>query len=64
MTELGIIHLLSAIYLAGVISLAVSLNENRDLQRIVRETLRRWAKFCAIGVALGVAIHLVIRIFA
>lgn len=64
MTELGLIHLLSAIYLAGVISLAVSLNENREPHRIVRETLRRWAKFTVIGVALGVAIHLVITIFA
>ena len=54
MTQLGVIHLLSALYLSGIICLAVSVGENRDPKRIVRETLRRWAKF--LGVALAIAL--------
>ena len=54
MTNIGIIHLVSAIYLSGVFCLAVSLFENRDPRRIARETLRRWAKL--LGVALVIAI--------
>ena len=54
MTNLGVIHLLSAIYLSGVFCLAVSLFENREPRKIVRETLRRWAKL--LGVALVIAI--------
>ena len=65
MTDIGIIHLLSAVYLAGAISLAVSLNENRDPRRIVRQTLRRWwVKFLGLGAILAVLISLLVRIFA
>ena len=54
MTRLGLIHLLSALYLSAVICLAVSLNENDSALRIARETLRRWIKF--VGVALALAL--------
>jgi hypothetical protein len=64
MTDIGIVHLLSAIYLSGVISLALSLNENRDPRRILRETLRRWAKFMGFGAVLGVVVTLVVNVFA
>jgi hypothetical protein len=57
MTPTGVIHLLSAIYLAGILSFSVSLNENRSLRRIVRETLRRWSKFIVICTAAGVALY-------
>lgn len=63
MTETGIIHIFSAIYLSGIISLAVSLNENRAPRRIVRETLRRWVKFVGIGVLLAIVLNVVIMIF-
>lgn len=63
MTPLGIINLLSAIYLSGVISLAVSLNENRTPGRILRETLRRWRKFMLWGVLLGGLIMLISTVF-
>ena len=59
MTELGVIHLLSAIYLSGVICLAISVNENRDPRRIARETLRRWAKFMGIALVIALVIHLI-----
>ncbi len=54
MTTMGWIHLFSIIYLSGAICLAVSVNENRDPRRILRETLRRWGKF--LGVTLAVAL--------
>jgi hypothetical protein len=56
MTQLGIIHLLSAIYLSGVICLAVSVNENDQPRRILRETLRRWVKFLGITLILAFVI--------
>ncbi|HOE97314.1 MAG TPA: hypothetical protein PLS90_14560 [Candidatus Sumerlaeota bacterium] len=59
MTELGLIHLASAIYLSAVICLAVSVNENDEPMRIVRETLRRWAKFMGIAAAIGVVVFLI-----
>lgn len=62
MTHLGVIHLLSAIYLSGVICLAISLNEQRDPRRIARETLRRWAKFMGLAVAIGVVVTLLSEI--
>lgn len=61
MTELGIIHLLSAIYLSGIISLSVSVNENRDPKRIVRETLRRWVKFLCFTIGIGVIVWFLSR---
>lgn len=61
MTELGIIHLLSAIYLSGIISLSVSVNENRDPKRILRETLRRWFKFLGFTIGIGVLVWFLSR---
>jgi hypothetical protein len=63
MTPLGIINLLSAIYLSGAISLAVSLNENRAPRLILRETLRRWRKFLLWGLILGALITLISTVF-
>ena len=59
MTPSGIVHLISAVYLSGVLCLAISLNENRKPGRIVRETLRRWGKFMAICLVTGIAIYLI-----
>jgi hypothetical protein len=59
MTPPGIIHLISALYLSGVLCLAVSLNENRKRGRIGRETLRRWGKFAAICFITGLAIYMI-----
>lgn len=61
MTQLGIIHLISLIYLSGVICLGVSVNENRDPRRIVRETLRRWVKFLGMTVFIAVVVALLSR---
>lgn len=58
MTHLGLIHLLSSIYLSGVICLAISMNEHRDPRRIVRETLRRWGKFMSLAVVIGIVVTL------
>jgi hypothetical protein len=57
-TAIGLIHILSMLYLSGVICFSVSLNENVQPGRIVRETLRRWLKFSAVSVVLALAIHL------
>lgn len=64
MTPLGVVHLLSAIYLAAVISFAVSLNESRNPRAIRRETLRRLAKFLGFGFILALVINLLIKAFA
>ena len=56
MTQMGIIHLFSVVYLSGVICLAISINQNRDPRRIARETLRRWAKFLGVTLALSLVV--------
>jgi hypothetical protein len=61
MTALGVVHLLSAVYLSGVICLAVSANENRTWVRVLRETLRRWVKFLAICLAIALVVGLISR---
>ena len=38
---------------------AVTINENEDPARMVRETVRRWLKFAGIAVAIGVVVYLV-----
>lgn len=58
MTELGVIGILSLLYISAVICLSVSINENRDPKRIARETLRRWGKFLGVTVAIGVLVTL------
>ena len=61
MTRLGLIHLFSMLYLSGVICFSVSLNENRAPRMIVKETLRRWAKFLGVTLAIAVAVHVMSR---
>ena len=61
MTGVGVLHFVSLIYLSGVICLTVSLNENRQLRAIVRETLRRWLKFLALSVVIALAVWLLSR---
>jgi hypothetical protein len=58
MTTAGVIHLTSAVYLSGVLCLSISLNENRNSRQVGRETLRRWGKFLAVCVIIGLAINL------
>ena len=59
MTEMGVIHMFSAIYLSGAICLVVSLNESRDPRRIIRDTLRRWMKFSGIALVIGVVVAII-----
>lgn len=59
MTPVGIINLLSALYLSLAFCFARSLNENRDPARIARETLRRWGKFMGLAVAIGLLVQLI-----
>jgi hypothetical protein len=58
MTKLGLIHLLSALYLSAIICLSVSVNENDSPRRIARETLRRWIKFVGVAAVLAVIVTL------
>ena len=57
MTTIGLLHLGAMLYLSGVICLAVSLNENRRLRDILRETGRRWLKFLGLTLIIAVAVH-------
>ena len=61
MTDLGLLHLGSLFYLSGVICLAVSLNENRGVRRIIRETVELWAKFLALTLVLALIVHFLSR---
>ena len=61
MTKLGLLHLASLMYLSGVISLAFSVNENRNPKIIASETLRRWAKFLGVTLVIGLAVLLLSR---
>lgn len=61
MTRLGLIHLLSMIYLSAAICFSVSLNENRALRRILSETARRWIKFAGVAAVIALAVHLLSR---
>lgn len=61
MTPLGLLHLLSAIYLSGVICLEVSLNEHRRPWLITRETFRRWVKFLGFAFIIGAIVCLLDR---
>lgn len=56
MTDIGILHLGSALLLSLLICLAVSINEQREPRRIARETARRWLKFMGVAAVLGLAV--------
>lgn len=58
MTQMGIIHILSVIYVSGVICVAVSVNENRDPKRIVRESARRFVKFIGVTILIAIVVSL------
>lgn len=58
MNAVGWIHILSMVYLAGAVSFAVSLGENRAPGIILRETLRRWGKFLGFSIILMLAVQL------
>jgi hypothetical protein len=57
MTTTGLIHLASAIYLSGMLCLAISVNENQEIGRILRETARRWVKFMGACLAIGIVVY-------
>lgn len=58
MTELGVIHLLSLVYLSGVFCLAVSVNQNNTPKRALREALRRWAELLGLALIIAIAVSL------
>ena len=58
MTHLGLIHLLSALYLSAMICLALSFNESRQPSRILRRAALRWVKFAALTLVLAAAVTL------
>lgn len=46
------------VYLSGVICLSISLNENSEARQIIRETLRRWAKFLGFAAVLAILVQI------
>lgn len=58
MTPSGIIHLLSMIYLAGIICFTYSLTQECELREILKETLRRFLKFMGVAVVLSIIVAL------
>jgi hypothetical protein len=52
LTGQSLLLLGSMLYLSGIICLSISLNENSSPGTIVRETLRRWAKFLGLTAVL------------
>lgn len=58
MTRIGIIYLVSALYLSGVICLSFSIHENDQPGWIARETLRRWLKFLGLTLIIAIVVTL------
>ena len=57
MNAVGLCHLASAVYLAFIVSLVISVNDNDQPRRIVRETLRRTAKLLGGLALIGLAVQ-------
>ena len=57
MNSLGLCHLMSALYLAFVVALVISVNDGETPVRILRETVRRWAKLIGGLILIGLLVE-------
>ncbi|MCX7012985.1 MAG: hypothetical protein NTW86_10585 [Candidatus Sumerlaeota bacterium] len=57
MNSIGWCHVASAVYLAFVVSLVISVNDGETPKRIGRETLRRWAKLLGGLILIGLIVE-------
>ena len=57
MNPIGLIHLASAAYLAFVVSMVISVNDNDSAKRIARETLRRTLKLLGDLALIGLVVQ-------
>jgi uncharacterized membrane protein len=53
----GVLFVLSALYLTLVVSVVISLLDHPVPQTLVRDTIRRWAKFTGGLLALGFVVQ-------
>ena len=57
MNAMGAIHLASAVYLSFIVAGVISINENDDARRTVRETLRRAGKLLGVLLIAGLIVQ-------
>ena len=58
MSLLGILHLFSAVFLSLVVAGVISINENDNPKRMIRETLRRTGKLLTVLVFAGLIVQI------
>jgi hypothetical protein len=55
---IGIVNILSLLYLSLVVALVFSINDQEEIGQIVRATLRRWGKLVGVLVGIGIIVYL------
>ena len=56
--SLGIVNILSLLYLSMVVALVFSINDHEEIRPIVRATLRRWGKLVGALSVIGIIVYL------
>ncbi len=56
--SLGIVNILSLLYLSMVVALVFSINDHDEIRPIVRATLRRWGKLVGVLIVIGILVYL------
>lgn len=56
--SLGIVNILSLLYLSMVVALVFSINDHEEIRSIVRATLRRWGKLVGALSVIGILVYL------
>ncbi len=56
--SLGIVNILSLLYLSMVVALVLSINEHEEIRPIVRATLRRWGLGVGLLIGIGILVYL------
>ncbi len=57
MNAMGAIHLASAVYLSFIVAGVISINENDNARRTIRETLRRTGKLLGVLLIAGLIVQ-------
>jgi len=55
----GIIHVLSLVYLTGVVALVVGAQEEEDPEKVPRHVLGCWARLLGSLVGLGLLVYII-----
>lgn len=55
---IGVINILSLLYLSMVVALVFSINDHEGIKPILRATLRRWGKLVGFLILIGIIVYL------